>query len=161
MSHMPPLRNIVALLAWSASQCSLLFHLSTALDSAAGSGAALRRRCPARCACLWVQIAVITYKKCTHRKSGRCIFGRGRRTDRVPCTRFARATPRIACGIVPRALLGKQFTELFPSLADPPGFKSFFAIPKKKNEAGVKHPLRFLKVVTYFDTKCTRHTIFR
>ena len=123
--------------------------------------AALRRRCPARCACLRVQIAVITYKKCTHRKSGRCIFGRGRRTDRVPCTRFARATPRIACGIVPRALLGKQFTELFPSLADPPGFKSFFAIPKKKNEAGVKHPLRFLKVVTYFDTKCTRHTIFR
>ena len=103
MSHMPPLRNIVALLAWSASQCSLLFHLSTALDSAAGSGAALRRRCPARCACLWVQIAVITYKKCTHRKSGRCIFGRGRRT--VSCFATPLAVPNFAGALERRAKL--------------------------------------------------------
>lgn len=37
-----PLRNIVALLAWCASHCSLFLHLSAVPASATGSGAALR-----------------------------------------------------------------------------------------------------------------------
>ena len=36
------LKNIVALLAWSASHCSLFFHLNVAPSSAAGSGAPFR-----------------------------------------------------------------------------------------------------------------------
>ena len=42
-----PLRNIVALLAWSASHCSLFLHLTAAPSSAAGGGATVR---PARSA---------------------------------------------------------------------------------------------------------------
>ena len=37
-----PLRNIVALLAWSASHCSLFLHLSGIPESAAGGGTPLR-----------------------------------------------------------------------------------------------------------------------
>ena len=37
-----PLRNIVALLAWSASHCSLFLHLSVTPSSATGGGAPLR-----------------------------------------------------------------------------------------------------------------------
>lgn len=37
-----PLRNIVALLAWSASHCSLFLHLTAAPSSAAGGGATVR-----------------------------------------------------------------------------------------------------------------------
>lgn len=37
-----PLRNIVALLAWSASHCSLFLHLTAAPTSAAGGGATVR-----------------------------------------------------------------------------------------------------------------------
>ena len=37
-----PLRNIVALLAWSASRCSLFLHLTAASSSAAGGGATVR-----------------------------------------------------------------------------------------------------------------------
>ena len=42
-----PLRNIVALLAWSASHCSLFLHLTAAPFSAAGGGATVA---PARSA---------------------------------------------------------------------------------------------------------------
>ena len=37
-----PLRNIVALLAWSTSHCSLFLHLSGIPESAAGGGTPLR-----------------------------------------------------------------------------------------------------------------------
>ena len=37
-----PLRNIVALLAWSASHCSLFLHLTHSPFSAAGSGVWVR-----------------------------------------------------------------------------------------------------------------------
>ena len=46
LSHMAssclPLRNIVALLAWSASHCSLFLHLSVTPSSATGGGVSLR-----------------------------------------------------------------------------------------------------------------------
>ena len=37
-----PLRNIVALLAWSASHCSLFLHLTAVPSSATGGGTAVR-----------------------------------------------------------------------------------------------------------------------
>ena len=58
-----PLRNIVALLAFGASQCSLFLHLSGLPSSAAGSGNPLRPT--ARSACLEAQVLLHTKKKDT------------------------------------------------------------------------------------------------
>ena len=73
-----PLRNIVALLAFGASQCSLFLHLSGLPSSAAGSGNPLRPT--ARSACLGEHKPFTTYKKERHRESDVFHFGRGRRT---------------------------------------------------------------------------------
>ena len=62
-----PLRNIVALLAWCASHCSLFLHLSAVPVSATGSGAALR---PSR-------VRFPYTKRHTCRKSGKYVFGAG------------------------------------------------------------------------------------
>ncbi|MGN0543048.1 MAG: hypothetical protein ACI4JG_06305 [Acutalibacteraceae bacterium] len=70
-----PLRNIVALLAWSASHCSLFLHLSGMPFSATGGGTPLRPgtlRVP--------RVHQFISKKQSIANAMLCFFGRGRRT---------------------------------------------------------------------------------
>ena len=77
-----PLRNIVALLAWSASHCSLFLHLTALASSAAGSASAVR---PTLVPVAFVRVFTKKENQCT--SIGFLFGGEGETRTPAPVTR--------------------------------------------------------------------------